>query len=481
MNSNSKDHETEESPETTPPSRNLTTPPASYPREGPERFLMIRYGKMQHRGLFRCRTPGLVYNDRVVVQSERGIEIGEIVLDAQKTSGKVSGKSSQPGGREVVGWVLHKANEEELKDHGSINEPCTGPGPEFLFCKERIQALKLPMRLVDVERPFKGGKIIFYFTADGRVDFRALVRDLAKRYRTRIEMKQIGVRDEAKVLGGLADCGRELCCRGFLTKLQPINMRMAKVQKTTLDPAKISGRCGRLKCCLRYEYDAYLSFKANLPRIGAAVLVEEKQGTVVGMDVLSQKVIVLFETGERLNLPLDQIEVVTYKESGPPATGAAKGEAAAGKERESTESKEFTASTASTKSTESPPEDTPAVTPETRARPEAPTEEKRRPPRRRSGRRRGSDRSEPRYRDRGQGSGAESKKPDAGVKRDDTKPGDTKRSDTKQREGGNKRGRRRRRKGRPRKSKNSQRTPGTNSKTNSKTDGKKGGGDTKQA
>lgn len=446
MNANSFEPEAD-SPETTPASRNFTTPPAAYPREGSERFLMIRYGKMQHRGLFRCRTPGLVYNDKVVVQSERGIEIGEIVFDTRKTSAE----GREPGERDAVGWVLHKANEEELEEHGKINEPCTGPGPEFLFCKERIQALKMPMRLVDVERPFKGGKIIFYFTADGRVDFRALVRDLAKRYRTRIEMKQIGVRDEAKVLGDIADCGRELCCRGFLTKLQPINMRMAKVQKTTLDPAKISGRCGRLKCCLRYEYDAYLSFKANLPRIGAGVLVEDRPGTVVGMDVLGQKVIVLFETGERLNLPLDRVEGVAPGESGPTASRPVGAEAAARTERESR-----------------PPRavETPAVAPEIRSRPEDPAEEKRRSSRRRNSRRRDTDRSgagRDRPEDRRQASTAEDQKPSAG----------TGHNETKQRQEGAMRGRRRRRKGRPRKPKNSQRPPGA--------DRKKGGGETKQA
>jgi hypothetical protein len=181
------------------------------------------------------------------------------------------------------------------------------------------------MRLVDVERPFGGGKIIFYFTADGRVDFRALVRDLAKRYRTRIEMKQIGVRDEAKVLGDIADCGRQLCCRTFLTRLQPISMRMAKVQKTTLDPAKISGRCGRLKCCLRYEYDAYIALRANLPRAGARVALDGRPGVVVGMDILSQEVSVLLDEGERLSVHVDQIRPTPA--GGPVAAEPVKGDA----------------------------------------------------------------------------------------------------------------------------------------------------------
>lgn len=305
MNKEPKRPETRRS-EGPPSSRNLSTPPQDYPEQGTEKLLMVRYGKMQQRGSFRSRTPGLVFSDKVVVQSERGIEIGEV------TFGSPRDRESSVA---PAGWVLRRASVQELEEHQRINEPPV-PGPEFGFCAERIAALGLPMRLVDVERPFGGGKIIFYFTADGRVDFRALVRDLAKRYRTRIEMKQIGVRDEAKVLGDIADCGRQLCCRTFLTRLQPISMRMAKVQKTTLDPAKISGRCGRLKCCLRYEYDAYIALRANLPRAGARVALDGRTGVVVGMDILSQEVSVLLDEGERLNVHVEQIQPVPA--DGPP-------------------------------------------------------------------------------------------------------------------------------------------------------------------
>jgi cell fate regulator YaaT (PSP1 superfamily) len=314
MNKESKRPETRRS-EGPPSSRNLSTPPEDYPEQGTEKLLMVRYGKMQQRGSFRSRTPGLVFSDKVVVQSERGIEIGEV------TFGSPRDRESSVA---PAGWVLRRATDPELEEHERINEPPV-PGPEFRFCAERIAALGLPMRLVDVERPFGGGKIIFYFTADGRVDFRALVRDLAKRYRTRIEMKQIGVRDEAKVLGDIADCGRQLCCRTFLTRLQPISMRMAKVQKTTLDPAKISGRCGRLKCCLRYEYDAYIALRANLPRAGARVALDGRPGVVVGMDILSQEVSVLLDEGERLSVHVDQIRPTPA--GGPVAAEPVKGDA----------------------------------------------------------------------------------------------------------------------------------------------------------
>ncbi len=265
-------------------------PPKDYPTTGSERVVTVRYGKMRARGRFRSKTPGLIYSDRVVVQSDRGIEVGEIVFDAPR------GAESRS---EPLGWVVRRASDDDAREHYELNERQAGPSGEFEFCRDRIAALELPMRLVDVERPFGGGKLIFFFTADGRVDFRELVRDLAKRFRTRIEMKQIGVRDEAKVLGEVGDCGRELCCRTFLTRMQPISMRMAKVQKTTLDPTKISGRCGRLKCCLRYEFDAYLSLREALPRSGTRVRHDGRTATVSGMDILSQMVTIVLPSGER--------------------------------------------------------------------------------------------------------------------------------------------------------------------------------------
>ncbi|MBN2490203.1 MAG: hypothetical protein JXQ29_05085 [Planctomycetes bacterium] len=270
----------------------VPTPPPGYPSDGDERLEVVRYGKMHLKGIFRSRTPGLIYNEKVVIQTERGLEIGEVGFPPA---------AGANGAAAPEGWILRRAQPEDLARQQHLNDS-GAPVAEYRFCAERIAALGVPMRLVDVERPFGGGKIIFYFTAEGRVDFRGLVRELAKRYRTRIEMKQIGVRDEAKVLGDIADCGRELCCRAFLTRLQPISMRMAKVQKTTLDPAKISGRCGRLKCCLRYEYEAYLSLRAALPRNGAVVRVGDRVATVVAADVLSQQVQVLLPEGERLTV-----------------------------------------------------------------------------------------------------------------------------------------------------------------------------------
>jgi len=433
-------------------------PPQEYPEEGTEKLLMVRYGKMQQRGSFRSRTPGLVFSDKVVVQSERGIEIGEVTFGSPRDRES----SAAP-----AGWVLRRATVQEMEEHQRINEPPV-PGPEFRFCEERIAALDLPMRLVDVERPFGGGKIIFYFTADGRVDFRALVRDLAKRYRTRIEMKQIGVRDEAKVLGDIADCGRQLCCRTFLTRLQPISMRMAKVQKTTLDPAKISGRCGRLKCCLRYEYDAYIALRANLPRAGARVALDGRTGVVVGIDILSQEVSVLLDEGERLNVHVEQIrpEAADGPVAAEPVKSDASGDAPAGDRSTGVDSGD--AQDAADRAEAAPPEGEPVpgepAPAEASARPSeaggrsgaGEPGKGRRSGRRRSGRKRGGDRG-PAPRD-----DAERGPSESGGGRNDSKTegaagdGGADRKD----DGGGKRGRRRRRRGRPRKSPNSNRANG---------------------
>lgn len=286
-------------------------PPKDYPTTGSERLVTVRYGKMRARGRFRSKTPGLIYSDKVVVQSDRGVELGEVVFDAPRGAEARS---------EPLGWVVRRATDADARDHFDANERHEGPDAEFVFCRDRITALDLPMRLVDVERPFGGGKLIFYFTADGRVDFRELVRELAKRFRTRIEMKQIGVRDEAKVLGDVGDCGRELCCRTFLTRMQPISMRMAKVQKTTLDPTKISGRCGRLKCCLRYEFDAYLSLREALPRPGARVRHEGRPVTVSGMDILSQMVTIVSPSGERGVVHVSTLEPADRRPAAPAST-----------------------------------------------------------------------------------------------------------------------------------------------------------------
>jgi cell fate regulator YaaT (PSP1 superfamily) len=166
------------------------------------------------------------------------------------------------------------------------------------------------MKIVDVEHIFGGERIVFYFMADGRIDFRELVKRLAQEYQTRIELRQIGSRDEAKLLGDYETCGQQCCCQRFLKTLKPINMRMAKMQKATLDPSKISGYCGRLKCCLRYEDIAYQELKRKLPKKNSRVKSEHGEGKVVDVQILTQLVMVEKDSGERFSVPVEEIEII---------------------------------------------------------------------------------------------------------------------------------------------------------------------------
>jgi cell fate regulator YaaT (PSP1 superfamily) len=171
---------------------------------------------------------------------------------------------------------------------------------EFARCDRIIRQSELRMQLVDVEHVFGGERIVVYYLADGRVDFRELVKMLAAEFQTRIEMRQIGVRDEAKLLADFGDCGKPVCCNTHLTGMPPVSMKMAKLQKATLDPTKISGRCGRLKCCLRYEYPSYTELQKKLPPLGSQVLTEDGRARVVGHQVLSQQLLVQTEDNRRL-------------------------------------------------------------------------------------------------------------------------------------------------------------------------------------
>ena len=181
-------------------------------------------------------------------------------------------------------------------------------GEKLQRCRDLVGQLNLPMKLVDCEHLLGGERIIFYFMAEGRVDFRDLVKTLSHEFQTRIEMRQIGARDEARLLGDVEGCGQQICCRRFLKFLKPVNMRMAKMQKATLDPAKISGYCGRLKCCLRYEYDQYRQLSRQLPREGTTVECPVGPGTVVDRHVLAQRVVVRLEDNRVTEYDVDEIK-----------------------------------------------------------------------------------------------------------------------------------------------------------------------------
>ncbi|MFW6456971.1 MAG: PSP1 domain-containing protein [Planctomycetota bacterium] len=232
--------------------------------------------------------------EEVIVRTERGVEWGTVLSLRQDVEED-----------RVSGQILRKATQQ---DKGKLREIRESKEPEeYQVCEELIDKYELPMKLVKVEHIFGGHKIIFFFTADGRVDFRDLVKELAGRYRTRIEMRQIGVRDEARLLGLFGSCGRELCCCKFLQALKPVPMKVAKNQKSTLDPAKIGGRCGRLKCCLKYETKLYEELKENLPRRGADVTTDKGECVVIGYEILSQTVRVRYPDDTEETCLLDEI------------------------------------------------------------------------------------------------------------------------------------------------------------------------------
>lgn len=214
--------------------------------------------------------------DHVIVETARGVECGEVAMENRQVSDDNIVKPLKK--------VIRKATEEDLAQMRKNREKQISAAK---ICNEKIAAHKLDMKLVDVEYTFDNNKILFYFTADGRVDFRELVKDLASVFRTRIELRQIGVRDEAKMLGGLGICGRPFCCSTFLGEFQPVSIKMAKEQSLSLNPVKISGTCGRLMCCLKYEQEAYEDLLRTTPKVGALVETVEGKGKVVEVNLLS--------------------------------------------------------------------------------------------------------------------------------------------------------------------------------------------------
>jgi len=241
----------------------------------------------------------LAVNDGVIVETSRGIEYGTVVIGPREVPEE-----------EVVGalkMVVRKANEDDFEQM-QVNREKEAKAMEI--CLEKIEAHGLPMKLVDVEQTFGGNKIIFYFTADGRIDFRELVKDLAAIFRTRIELRQIGVRDEAKMIGGLGCCGRELCCATWLADFASVSIRMAKEQNLSLNPTKISGICGRLMCCLKFENDVYEQAKEGLPELGKKVMTPDGDGRVNSINIIKQTVNVELRQSKLVKeYPCSEIEV----------------------------------------------------------------------------------------------------------------------------------------------------------------------------
>lgn len=240
--------------------------------------------------------------DYVVVETSRGMELGEVITRRRVVpEGEIVAPLRQ---------VIRKATNDDL-ERAEANQHKQREA--FRICQEKIEKHGLDMKLVDVEYTFDNGKIVFYFTADGRVDFRELVRDLASALKTRIELRQIGIRDETKIMGGLGPCGRVTCCRVFLTDFEPVSIRMAKQQNLPLNPAKISGLCGRLMCCLRFECESYAEAKHGLPAAGTFVATTEGDGVVTAVDASKATVTVELEDGRVAEFPAEEVEKIPQR------------------------------------------------------------------------------------------------------------------------------------------------------------------------
>src|SRR5262245_623674 len=258
---------------------------------------ILRHGAMRFLGTFDADLESYARGQEVIVRTERGLEIGRLLCSATPRAVELIDEPTR-------GRIVRLMTEQDRVQCEKLRE---AEGGELETCARFVQQRRLQMELVDVEHLFGGERIIFYFLAEKRVDFRELVKDLAREYQTRIEMRQIGVRDEAKLLADYGDCGKPVCCNTHMVAMPPVSMKMAKLQKSTLDPSKISGRCGRLKCCLRFEQDVYEEFQAELPHVGSRVLTAKGQGKVLAQEILARRVLVEFEDGRRLPVPADEI------------------------------------------------------------------------------------------------------------------------------------------------------------------------------
>ena len=247
----------------------------------------------------RFRTAGKIYyfdpagfeikrNDHVIVETARGVEYGTVVGGIREVD---DSKVVQPL-KPVLRIATERDDEQEAANKGKEKKA-------FAICQEKIKKHKLDMKLIDAEYTFDNNKVLFYFTADGRIDFRELVKDLAGVFKTRIELRQIGVRDETKILGGIGICGRQLCCHGHLSEFVPVSIKMAKEQNLSLNPAKISGVCGRLMCCLKHEEETYEDLNRRLPNPGDFVTTDDgMKGEVSAVNVLRQQVKVIVNVGD---------------------------------------------------------------------------------------------------------------------------------------------------------------------------------------
>jgi len=255
----------------------------------------------------KFRQEGKIYNfdagdlplrkqDRVILNTENGVVMGTVHTGVMQVP-----VNQLP---QDLKKVLRKASAEDLKtraEHELLEQQARA------YCIDKIHARNLPMKLIDVECLFDKNKVIFYFTADNRVDFRELVKDLVQRFKIRIELRQVGARQEARIVKGLAICGREICCASMLHNLDRVSVKMAKEQSMSLSPEKISGLCGRLMCCLAFEYDGYVDMKRNMPKCGKVIHCEGGKGKVTRQNVLRGEIAVELENGKEITIPVSDL------------------------------------------------------------------------------------------------------------------------------------------------------------------------------
>lgn len=268
---------------------------------------VVRYGVMRFMAVMSARDDSrFSRGTQVIARTDRGLESAVVLCEATPEAVK---DLKNPGG----GQVLREMTPADLLERSRI---LAKQREEFDACRRLIDQLQLEMELVDVEQIFGGERVVVYYLAENRVDFRELVKMLAGEFQTRIEMRQIGVRDEAKLLADYGDCGKPVCCNTHLSEMPPVSMKMAKLQKATLDPTKISGRCGRLKCCLRYEYDTYEELQKELPPIGSEVLTQTGRSRVLAHEILAGQLLVETEDHRRVLVPAGDVLTVLTRGSG---------------------------------------------------------------------------------------------------------------------------------------------------------------------
>lgn len=262
---------------------------------------VVRYGAMRNLGVFHARANEDAFQRgaSVIVRTNRGLESAQVLCEATEDALSHLDEASS-------GQILREMSEQDLNEFAHMQET---RNEKLSVCQKHIDKFQLDMELVEIEALFGGERLIVYYLAEQRIDFRELVKSLASEFQTRIEMRQIGVRDEAKLLADYGDCGKPVCCNTHLSSMPPVSMKMAKIQKATLDPTKISGRCGRLKCCLRYEYDTYDELQKELPRIGADVVTQMGRARVLSHEILAQQVLV--ETEDHRRVLIDASDVLS--------------------------------------------------------------------------------------------------------------------------------------------------------------------------